>query len=302
MIGLFDSGIGGLTVVRALRAARPDLSYVYLGDTARAPYGTKSPETIKRYAEDAADFLLSQGAKAIVIACNTASSLASEHLRARHPDLPIFEVVGPAVRAAAGASLNKKIGLIGTRATVGSGVYERRLKEVDPSIEVSAAAAPLLVSLVEEGWIDQPETSSIIAKYVASIRAADVDALILGCTHYPILKARIAAAMGERVRLIDSAEAVIEEFCATLEKDPTFAASLDASGRAAYFVTDPTPTFAALGSAWLGVPIEVSKADITPLTPRRHFDRSRRRSGEIPSPPRTARDSSASLGMTAEKT
>lgn len=263
MIGIFDSGIGGLTVVRALRAARPDLSYVYLGDTARAPYGTKSPETIRRYAEDCADFLIAKGAKAIIIACNTASSLASEHLRARHPELPIFEVVGPAVRAALKASAKKRIGLIGTRATVGSGVYERMLKAADPSVEVVARHAQLLISLVEEGWIHEPETSTIISKYVGPIREAGVDALILGCTHFPILKDRIDAAMGAGVALIDSAEAVVAEFRATLEADAALEASLDRSGRASYFVTDPTPAFSAIGSAWIGAPIEVLNAEIT---------------------------------------
>lgn len=263
MIGIFDSGIGGLTVVRALRAARPDLSYAYLGDTARAPYGTKSPETIRRYAEDCADFLIAEGAKAIVIACNTASSLASEHLRARHPGLPVFEVVGPAVRAALKASAKKRVGLIGTRATVASGVYEKLLKAADPSVEVVARHAQLLISLVEEGWVDAPETASIAGRYVAPIREAGVDALILGCTHFPILKAMIAGAMGEGVALVDSAEAVVAEFRATLEADAALEAALDRSGRASYFVTDPTPAFAAVGSAWLGAPIEVRKAVIT---------------------------------------
>jgi len=262
MIGIFDSGIGGLTVVRALRAARPDLSYVYLGDTARAPYGTKSPETIRRYAEDCVDFLLAKGAKAIVIACNTASSLASEHLRARHPGLPIFEVVGPAVRAALAASKKKYIGLIGTRATVGSGVYEKMLKAADPSVEVVARHAQLLIALVEEGWVDAPETASVVAKYIAPIREASVDALILGCTHFPILKGVIGGAMGEGVALIDSAEAVVAEFRATLEADAALEASLDRGGSASYFVSDPTPAFAEIGAAWLGAPLDVQTADI----------------------------------------
>ncbi len=262
MIGIFDSGIGGLTVVRALRAARPELSYVYLGDTARAPYGTKSPETIRRYAEDCADFLISKGAKAIIIACNTASSLASQHLKARHPGLPIFEVVGPAVRAALAASKTKRVGLIGTRATVGSGVYEKMLKAADPSVEVVARHAQLLIALVEEGWVEAPETASAVAKYVAPIREASVDALILGCTHFPILKGKIAAAMGEGVALIDSAEAVIAEFRATLGEDAALEAALDRGGSASYHVTDPTPAFAAIGSSWIGAPIGVTKADI----------------------------------------
>lgn len=280
MIGLFDSGIGGLTVVRALRAARPELSYVYLGDTARTPYGGKSPETIRRYAQEAAEFLLKQGAKVIIIACNTASALAAEHLHSRYPETPIFEVVGPAVRAAlnqaaqgtAGARDNKKIGLIATRATVASGMYETRIRELDPSIEVVARAAPLLVSLVEENWIDQPETLSIIAKYLAPIREAEVDALILGCTHYPILKDLIDVAMRKEVALIDSAEAVIKEFCATLETSPALAASLDAGGQAAYFVTDPAPSFETVGSAWLGAPVLARHVVLERRGPNGPFD------------------------------
>jgi glutamate racemase len=263
MIGIFDSGIGGLTVVHALKQARPDLSYVYLGDTARAPYGTKSPETIRRYAEECVDFLLSKGAKAIIIACNTASSLASEHLRGRHPELPIFEVVGPAVRAALAASKHKHVGLIGTRATVASGIYEKMLKSADPSIQVTARHAQLLISLVEEGWTDESETESIIEKYLAPIREASVDSLILGCTHFPILKSHIHASMGEGVTLIDSAEAVIAEFRATIMADESLASSLDQGGLSSYYVTDPTPAFAAIGSAWLGMSIEVHKAQIT---------------------------------------
>ncbi len=260
MIGIFDSGVGGLTVVRALRSARPDLSYVYLGDTARWPYGGKSPETIRRYAEEAVNFLRAQGAEAIVVACNTASALAADHLRTRHPALPIFDVIGPAVRAAVHATRNKRVGLIATRATVASGVYEAGLRRLDPFIEIRAQPAALLVSLVEENWVDRPETGSIISAYLAPLREAGIDTLILGCTHYPILKARIAAAMGEGVALIDSAETVVAEFCATLGRDSALAASLDASGSAAYFVTDPSPAFEALGSSWIGADVSARTA------------------------------------------
>jgi glutamate racemase len=262
MIGIFDSGVGGLTVVRALKKRRPDLSLVYLGDTARTPYGTKSPETIRRYSQEAATFLHLLGAKAIIIACNTASANAAEHLRGRFPDVPIFEVVTPAVEAAAAATRNGRVGVIGTRATISSGVYEKRLKAKNSKLEVFSNPAPLLVSLVEEGWLDDPETSSIVGRYLKPLKDEGVDTLILGCTHYPLLAPIIAERAGEGVRLIDSAEAVTEAFCATLEKDPAFAASLDVSGRAAYFVTDPTPTFASLASRCLGTDIEVSRADL----------------------------------------
>lgn len=258
MIGIFDSGIGGLTVVRALKALRPDLSFVYLGDTARTPYGTKSPETIRRYSEEAAGFLAKKGARAVIIACNTASSLATGHLREKFPGLPVFEVVAPAVEAALSASKNGRIGVIGTRATIGSGIYEQRLRAGRRDVEVFSRPAPLLVSLVEEGWIDTPETSAIVGKYVAPLREEEIDTLILGCTHYPLLKRTIAERLGPQVRLIDSAEAAAKAFCATIETDAALDAVLQKKGRTSFFVTDPTPLFAALGSEWLGAEIAVS--------------------------------------------
>lgn len=262
MIGIFDSGIGGLTVVRALRARRPDLPFVYLGDTARAPYGTKSPETIRRYAEECARFLIGRGAKAVVIACNTASSLAAEHLRARFPGTPVFEVIAPAVAAALAATRNGKIGVIGTRATVGSGVYEKKLKAENQKLEIFSSPAPLLVSLVEENWIREPETAAIVGKYLAPLAEKGIDALILGCTHYPILKEVIAARLGPGVALVDSAEAVAEAFYATLEREPSLRELLAGGGNSSFFVTDPTPAFAALGSEWLGLPVAVERASL----------------------------------------
>lgn len=262
MIGIFDSGIGGLTVVKALRDARPDLSFVYLGDTARAPYGTKSPATIRRYAEEAVRFLKKKGAKAVVVACNTASALAADHLRETFPETPVFEVVGPAVRAALAVTKTKRVGVIGTRATVASGVYESRLKAQDPAIEVFSNPAPLLVGLVEEGWIDTPEAGAIVGKYVAPVRAEGIDALILGCTHYPLLKRVIAERMGPDVRLVDSAEAAARELARAAEKDPALDAVLEGKGKGAFHVTDPTPAFSSLGSEWLGMPVDPAIAKL----------------------------------------
>lgn len=261
MIGIFDSGIGGLTVVRALRVRRPDLPFVYLGDTARAPYGTKGPETIRRYSEECARFLIGKGAGAIVIACNTASALATEHLRATFPDTPVFEVIAPAVEAALASTRNDRIGVIGTRATVASGVYEKRLKAARPGIRVHSNPAPLLVSLVEENWLREPETEAIVGKYLAPLAEKGVDALILGCTHYPILKSLIATRLGPGVALVDSAEAVAAAFCATIEKE-TPLQELLSGGASSFFVTDPTPAFAALGSAWLGLPVAPERASL----------------------------------------
>ncbi len=263
MIGIFDSGIGGLTVVRALKKKKPDVSFVYLGDTARSPYGTKSPETVRRYSEEAIAFLVEKGAKAVIVACNTASSLAADHLRGKFPDLPIFEVVSPAVQAALEATTKGKIGVIGTRATIASGVYEKRLKSNNPSIIVVSNPAPLLVSLVEEGWINTPETASIASKYLEPLRKRKVDTLILGCTHYPVIKPVLAEIMGDGVRLIDSADAVAATFCATIENDANLYGLLhDAAPSSAYYVTDPSASFASVASEWLGEPVAVLKASL----------------------------------------
>jgi glutamate racemase len=253
MLGVFDSGVGGLTVLKALRKERPGLPFIYLGDTARTPYGTKSPETVRRYAEEAAAFLIGKGATAIVIACNTASSVAADALRARFPGTPVFEVVAPAVEAALKSSRNRTIGVIGTRATIASGVYERKLKEADPGVRVVSAPAPLLVSLVEEGWADTPEAASVVGKYVAPLREEGIDALILGCTHYPVLKQVIAERAGPDVRLIDSAETAASAFCNILSAEP---------GTSSYYVTDRTPVFDRLAGEWLG---EEAKAQVVEL-------------------------------------
>ena len=257
MIGIFDSGVGGLTVVRALKVARPDLSFVYLGDTARMPYGTKSRDTIKRYSREAVSFLMSQGAKTIIIACNTASSLATAHLRKQFPKTPIFDVISPAVNTALKTTDNNKVGVIGTRATISSGVYEQQLRALRPEIKVFSNSAPLLVSLVEEGWIDTPETVSIVGKYIAPIRDEGIDTLILGCTHYPILKKEISDRVGEGVKLIDSAETAVKAFCDTLDENSSLNRVLRKKGESSFFVTDTSPQFGKLASEWLGGSVSV---------------------------------------------
>lgn len=262
MLGIFDSGVGGLTVVRALKRARPDLSFVYLGDTARTPYGAKTPETIRVYSEEAVRFLKGKGAGAVIVACNTASSLAAGHLRERFPETPVFEVILPAVRAALRATKNGRIGVLGTRATVASGAYERALLAAEPETRVFSQAAPLLVPLVEEGWSATPEAAAVVGKYVAPLREEGIDALILACTHYPLLKDVIAERAGPGVRLIDSAEAAAEAFCATLEQDPGLERALDRKGVSSFYVTDLTPSFQPVASEWLGEPVAVEKTEL----------------------------------------
>ncbi len=207
MIGVFDSGIGGLTVVRCIMDQLPDEAIVYLGDTARTPYGNKSPDTIVKYSLNNVRFLLEQGADLIVIACNTASSHAYDAISSRYA-LPVFEVIGPGAQLAVAQSRKKRIGVIGTRATIASGAYARHIKALCPRASVFAVPSPLLVPLVEEGWQGKPETAMIVRKYLRPLKNRQIDALILGCTHYPVLRQVIQRKMGANVVLIDSAEAV----------------------------------------------------------------------------------------------
>ena len=203
-IGVFDSGIGGLTVVRELVRALPNESIVYFGDTARVPYGSKSPETVMRYSEEAAALLLAHEVKAIVIACNTATAFAGELLASRLA-VPVVGVIDPGARAAAAASVRKRVGVIGTLGTIRSGAYDLAVRRKLPNAQVFAQACPLFVPLVEEGWANHPATRLVAEEYLAPLRAQDVDVLVLGCTHYPLLRDLIGAVMGPAVRLVDSA-------------------------------------------------------------------------------------------------
>ncbi len=216
-IGVFDSGVGGLTVVKELMEQLPDERIVYYGDTARVPYGNKSKETVIRYSREIADFLCEQKVKAIVVACNTASALALEELK-KSVEVPIIGVVKPGARAAADASQKGKIGVIATRATVSSGIYEAYLKEKRPDIRVYAKACPLFVPLVEEGLTDDPITDSIIHMYLDGLLAEGIDALVLGCTHYPLLRDSIARAVGKDVTLVNPAYETARSFKALLDE------------------------------------------------------------------------------------
>jgi len=203
MIGIFDSGIGGMTVARAVEQLLPDYSIVYFGDIARTPYGSKSAATITDYSLRNTEFLLEKGAEIIIIACNSASSVATEALR-REFRTPIIEVITPAADKAIAATKNGRIGVIGTRATIRSGVYEQTICGRHPEFRVFSQACPLLVPLVEEGWINKQETRMIIRRYLHPLKDRQIDTLVLGCTHYPLLKALIQARIGKRVNLIDS--------------------------------------------------------------------------------------------------
>jgi glutamate racemase len=242
MIGIFDSGVGGLTVVRAILEEIPGYDIVYFGDTAHSPYGTKSSETVIGYTIKNIEFLLSQGARIIVIACNTASSVATAEVLERF-SVPIFEVITPAVELALRISRNFNFGVIGTRATVTTGIYEKKIIEKQPQAKVYSVACPLLVPLVEEGWMNKPETSMIVKKYLLPLKIRQIDTLILGCTHYPLLKKVIQRKIGRRVRLIDSSIGVSSSVKAFLARNAEVKQQLGQNGNLMLFVSDVTDQF-----------------------------------------------------------
>ncbi|HTE43939.1 MAG TPA: glutamate racemase, partial [Gemmatimonadaceae bacterium] len=214
-VGVFDSGIGGLTVAKELIRQLPHESVVYFGDTARVPYGPKSPDTVRRYSREIAGFLRDQGVKSIVIACNTATAHALTALR-EEMAMPVLGVVEPGARAAVAATRGGTIGVIGTAGTIKSGAYERAIRAIDPNVAIIARACPLFVPLVEEGWTDHDATRLVAREYLAPMLDAKVDTLVLGCTHYPLLKALLHDVLGPDVRLIDSAEETAAETGRTL--------------------------------------------------------------------------------------
>jgi glutamate racemase len=204
-IGVFDSGIGGLTVVKALRDLLPNENICYLGDTARVPYGPKSPETVQRYATELAEMLMRKNAKALVVACNTVSSVALPSLTKKF-SVPVLGVIEPGARAALHATRNRHIGVIGTRATIRSGAYEKALRATDNNVRVSSRACPLLVPLIEEGLLEDEVTDRVTARYLEPLLADRIDTLVLGCTHYPLLTDTIARTLRGEIVLVDSAQ------------------------------------------------------------------------------------------------
>ena len=239
MIGVFDSGVGGMTVARAVEDALPGYPQIYFGDLARAPYGPKSPEKIVQYARQNSRFLVERGARMIIIACNSAASVAADLIRDEF-DVPVFEVITPAVRQAVNATVNGRVGVIGTRATIRSGIYERMIDAASPGVKVVSAPCPLLVPLVEEGWLNRRETRMIVRHYLHPLKMKQVDTLVLGCTHYPLLRAIIQPRIGKKVGVIDSSEAVATELRVFIEKDPGLAEKLAEGGVSRYYVSDVT--------------------------------------------------------------
>ena len=252
-IGVFDSGLGGLTVAHAIMRQLPSESLVYFGDTARVPYGPKSPETVRRYSREISAFLLEQGVKAIVVACNTATAHALPALR-EELDVPIIGVVEPGARAAVRATRSGHIGVIGTAGTIRSQAYVRAIRAEAPDAHVTALACPLFVPLVEEGWTNHEAAHLIAEEYLRPLVEDQIDTLVLGCTHYPLLKPLIGEIVGRSVRLIDSAEETAADTRRMLDESGLAATDGEPSYR--FISSDDPQQFLTLGRRFFGGAIE----------------------------------------------
>ncbi len=253
-IGVFDSGIGGLTVVRELIRQLPNESIIYFGDTARVPYGPKSPDTVLRYSREITEYLKGQGIKAMVIACNTATAHALGALREEN-GLPIIGVIEPGSRAAAKATTGGRVGVIGTYGTINSRAYERAIAGMSPDATITALACPLFVPLAEEGWLDTEATQLIANEYLSPMVEAKIDTLVLGCTHYPLLKHVIGQTVGRNVRLIDSAEETAAETASVLRK-AGLAHEATQDARYRFIASDAPEQFLRVGQRFLGASID----------------------------------------------
>lgn len=255
-IGAFDSGVGGLTVVQAMHRLLPAEDILYLGDTARVPYGNKSPETIIRYSRENMAYLRRYEVKAIVVACNTASAHALSVLE-KESNIPIIGVIAPGVRAALAATRNQCIGVIGTQGTIQSKAYQKLLQQLRPEVVITAVAAPLLASLVEEDWLSHPATSLILEEYLAPMKSARVDTVVLACTHYPLLKDLAQKILGPNVVLVDSAENAAVTLADQLKALDLCRSEASHAGQINISTTDIPAHFSTLAERFLGEKIHV---------------------------------------------
>jgi len=255
MFGIFDSGVGGLSVYRLLEREFPKAGFIYLGDTAHFPYGEKSDKSIKEYASQDASFLASRGAGNVIIACHTASAFAGKYLKSKESELgvKIYDVISPTIRKIANSNI-KHLGVIGTRGTISSETYLNSLKKF--GIKVTSQPCPLLVSLIEEGWVRKLETRSILKHYLLPLKRKKIDALVLSCTHYSLLKKDIAKIMGRKVEIIDPAQVLVSE----LKKKAKSAEGKESVKE--FFVTDYPSKFSKLSKVFLGEPINVKKVTL----------------------------------------
>jgi glutamate racemase len=263
MIALFDSGFGGLTVLKPIIKKLPQYDYLYLGDNARTPYGTRSQETVIRYSEHAIEHLFDQGAELIITACNTVSALALRHLQKKYKDRKILGVIRPLVEKAAETTKTKRIGVVGTRGTISSKLYNEELAKLDSEIKVYSQACPLLVPFIEEGWHNKPEALMILKKYLRDLKSKNTDTLILGCTHYPLMYKYFAKYMGKKVQVPHPGKIVAESLVDYLQRHPEIESRLSKGGKQKYSTTDCTDNFKQFANRELKLNIkEVSKVKL----------------------------------------
>ena len=268
-IGVFDSGMGGLTVLRAMEARLPSERFVYLGDTARLPYGTKSAETVEAYALQATRLLIDEGVKMVVIACNTASAVALDALQAALAPVPVIGVIEPGARAGVAATRNNRIAVIATEGTVKGGAYARAIGALRPEVEVVQQPCQVFVALAEEGWTDSTVTIAAAHHYLGALFDGEKapDTLVLGCTHFPVLAGTIKLIIGERVALVDSAATTAEAVADALQESGMKRGAPE-SGSARFFATDSPERFARVGAIFLGRPIDVARVELVDLRPK----------------------------------
>jgi glutamate racemase len=270
-IGVFDSGVGGLTVLRALRSAMPSEEFIYLGDTARLPYGTKSRESVIRYSLQCAEALRSRGIRCLVVACNTASASALDALRLRYADIPVIGVIEPSAAAAVSVSRSQHIAVIGTEGTIAGGAYQTAIHRLSGGSRVTASACSLFVALAEEGWTDGPIVQAVASRYLAhlfapraaasKVAAAPPDTLVLGCTHFPVLAAAIRAVLPENVSMVDSAQTI----AAAVSCEFPSPIGPRARGGVQWLATDGAARFARVSSTFLGHALHADEIEIIDL-------------------------------------
>lgn len=252
-IGVFDSGVGGLTVLHEMTELLPHEHLIYLGDTARFPYGSKSADTVRRYAIENSEFLAEKGIKMLVVACNSAAAVGLEALRERF-DIPVIGVIEPGAQRAVRQTRNGKVGVIGTETTISSGLYTRALRSLRADLEIYTRACPLFVPLAEEGWVDNDVARSTAAVYLTSLKRSGIDTLVLGCTHYPLLAGVIAGVMGDKVTLVDSARTTADMVRDTLIHYGL--ARRSGTGSVSFFVTDVPDRFVKVGGRFMGQKVD----------------------------------------------
>lgn len=268
MIGIFDSGLGGLIALKEIQKVLPDYSYLYLGDTLRSPYGGRSQEAVYEFTEKAVDFLFQKGCKLVIVACNTASSeslrkLQTEYLpKLKDKSKNILGVVRPLAEEAIVISRTKRIGVVGTKATISSNVYEVELKNLDKKVKVFQKACPLLVPLIEEQYTQKPETKKILKNYLRGLKNDNIDTLILGCTHYPFLLKDFQRIMGQKVQVIDSAVVIAQKLKDYLERHSEIEKKLEKKKKTKYLVTDLTQNFVEMSQRILAQKVKFEKVSL----------------------------------------